>query len=89
MSPFSYFLREESRARQIGLFVVVTFSYSLCGRLLRFFFMQHVKHVIFLNWHSLCGRSASFALTVIGLERLGGVGESPGEPWADLGAFCG
>ena len=51
--------------------------------------MKHVKHVIFLNWHSLCGRSASFALTVIGLGRLGGFVGSPGEPWADLGAFCG
>jgi len=70
----SHFSYEEVSSRRIGLIVVVAFSYSLCGRLLRFFFIKHVKHVIILNWHSLCGRSASFALCVIGLGRLGGFG---------------
>ena len=51
--------------------------------------MKHVKLVIFFNWHSLCGRSASFALSVIGVGRLGGVVGSPGEPWADRGVICG
>ena len=70
----SHFSHEEVSTRTIRPFVVVAFSYSLCGRLLRFFIIKHVKHVIILNWHSLCGRSASFALCVIGLGRLGGFG---------------
>ena len=71
--------------RRIDTSVVSGISYSLCGRWLRLFCIKHVKGVIVLNWHSLCGRSVSFALCVIGL----GLSGSLGEPWADLGVFCG